>query len=187
MAWEWVHFQQLFIFGGPFFWRLPTHHLFCYRTHVLHRKKLTTHVYSHYSLSLYYSQVQFKGDILNTEYKIVLSVCNIELFCRQINEKLICSCGWLPCTPLRIAAMMGHSECVVYLISQGAAVDLVDVKGQTALYMAVVNGHLECVKILLKAGADPNGSIHHRSTPIYHAAQVGRADILLELIRWGNI
>ncbi|KAL0184845.1 hypothetical protein M9458_020541, partial [Cirrhinus mrigala] len=73
-------------------------------------------------------------------------------------------------------------ECVDYLISQGAAVDLVDVKGQTALYMAVVNGHLDCVKILLKAGADPNGSFHHRSTPIYHAAQVGRVDILLELI-----
>ncbi|XP_058643317.1 ankyrin repeat and SOCS box protein 1 isoform X2 [Onychostoma macrolepis] len=105
-------------------------------------------------------------------------------FKQQINEKLIWSCGWLPCTPLRIAAMMGHSECVEYLISQGAAVDLVDVKGQTALYMAVVNGHLDCVKILLKAGADPNGSIHHRSTPIYHAAQVGRVDILLELIRF---
>uniref|UniRef100_A0A8C2DB03 Ankyrin repeat and SOCS box containing 1 n=1 Tax=Cyprinus carpio TaxID=7962 RepID=A0A8C2DB03_CYPCA len=105
-------------------------------------------------------------------------------FRQRINEKLIWSCGLLPCTPLRIAAMMGHSECVDYLISQGAAVDLVDVKGQTALYMAVVNGHLDCVKILLKAGADPNGSIHHRSTPIYHAAQVGRVDILLELIRF---
>ncbi|XP_016425793.1 ankyrin repeat and SOCS box protein 1-like [Sinocyclocheilus rhinocerous] len=98
-------------------------------------------------------------------------------------EELIWSCGLLPCTPLRIAAMMGHSECVDYMISQGAAVDLVDVKGQTALYMAVVNGHLDCVKILLKADADPNGSIHHRSTPVYHAAQVGRVDILLELIR----
>uniref|UniRef100_A0A672Q0L6 Ankyrin repeat and SOCS box containing 1 n=1 Tax=Sinocyclocheilus grahami TaxID=75366 RepID=A0A672Q0L6_SINGR len=102
-------------------------------------------------------------------------------------NKLIWSCGLLPCTPLRIAAMMSHSECVDYLISQGAAVDLVDVKGQTALYMAVVNGHLDCVKILLKAGADPNGSIHHRSTPIYHTAQVGRVEILLELIRSGYL
>uniref|UniRef100_A0A673LX23 Ankyrin repeat and SOCS box containing 1 n=1 Tax=Sinocyclocheilus rhinocerous TaxID=307959 RepID=A0A673LX23_9TELE len=102
-------------------------------------------------------------------------------------EELIWSCGLLPCTPLRIAAMMGHSECVDYMISQGAAVDLVDVKGQTALYMAVVNGHLDCVKILLKADADPNGSIHHRSTPVYHAAQVGRVDILLELIRSGYL
>lgn len=92
-------------------------------------------------------------------------------------------CGCLPCTPLRIAATAGHATCVAFLISQGAEVDLVDVKGQTALYVAVVNGHLDCVRILLEAGADPNGSRHHRSTPLYHAARVGRLDILQELIR----
>lgn len=72
---------------------------------------------------------------------------------------------------------------MAYLITQGAEVDLVDVKGQTALYVAVVNGHLECVRILLEAGANPNGSRHHRSTPLYHAARVGRLDVLRELIR----
>lgn len=92
-------------------------------------------------------------------------------------------CGWLPCTPLRIAATAGHGPCVDFLLRKGAEIDLVDVKGQTALYVAVVNGHLECAKILLEAGADPNGSRHHRSTPVYHAARVGRADILRELIR----
>lgn len=61
--------------------------------------------------------------------------------------------------------------------------DLVDVKGQTALYVAVVNGHLESTEILLEAGADPNGSRHHRSTPVYHASRVGRDDILKALIR----
>ena len=58
-----------------------------------------------------------------------------------------------------------------------------DVKGQTALYVAVVNGHLESTEILLEAGADPNGSRHHRSTPVYHASRVGRDDILKALIR----
>lgn len=124
------------------------------------------------------------GCLIMLTQKIVLAeICNTELFFRRINEKLIWSCGLLPCTPLRIAAMMGHSTCVEFLISQGAGVDLVDVKGQTALFMAVYNGHLDCVKILLKAGADPNGSRHHRSTPIYNAAQLGRVDILRELIR----
>ncbi|MBN3308400.1 ASB1 protein, partial [Amia calva] len=104
-------------------------------------------------------------------------------FKRRINEKSVWCCGWLPCTPLRIAATAGHGDCVSYLIKEGAEVDLVDVKGQTALYVAVVNGHLNCVKILLEAGADPNGSRHHRSTPIYHAARVGRVDILRELIK----
>ncbi|XP_041321729.1 ankyrin repeat and SOCS box protein 1 isoform X1 [Pyrgilauda ruficollis] len=103
----------------------------------------------------------------------------------RINEKSVWCCGWLPCTPLRIAATAGHGPCVDFLLRKGAEIDLVDVKGQTALYVAVVNGHLECAKILLKAGADPNGSRHHRSTPVYHAARVGRADILQELIRYG--
>ncbi|KAG5283396.1 hypothetical protein AALO_G00041610 [Alosa alosa] len=105
-------------------------------------------------------------------------------FKRRINEKSVWCCGWLPCTPLRIAATAGHSDCVDFLICQGADVDLVDVKGQTALYVAVVNGHLNCVRILLEAGANPNGSRHHRSTPLYHAARVGRHDIIQELIRF---
>uniref|UniRef100_A0A674GSJ7 Ankyrin repeat and SOCS box protein 1 n=1 Tax=Taeniopygia guttata TaxID=59729 RepID=A0A674GSJ7_TAEGU len=113
------------------------------------------------------------------------SLLQDESFQSRINEKSVWCCGWLPCTPLRIAATAGHGPCVDFLLRKGAEIDLVDVKGQTALYVAVVNGHLECAKILLKAGADPNGSRHHRSTPVYHAARVGRADILRELIRYG--
>uniref|UniRef100_A0A8C3N5A5 Ankyrin repeat and SOCS box protein 1 n=1 Tax=Geospiza parvula TaxID=87175 RepID=A0A8C3N5A5_GEOPR len=113
------------------------------------------------------------------------SLLQDESFQSRINEKSVWCCGWLPCTPLRIAATAGHGPCVDFLLRKGAQIDLVDVKGQTALYVAVVNGHLECAKILLKAGADPNGSRHHRSTPVYHAARVGRADILQELIRYG--
>nr|XP_023413463.1 ankyrin repeat and SOCS box protein 1 [Loxodonta africana] len=113
------------------------------------------------------------------------SLLQEESYRSRINEKSVWCCGWLPCTPLRIAATAGHGNCVDFLIRKGAEVDLVDVKGQTALYVAVVNGHLECAQILLEAGADPNGSRHHRSTPVYHAARVGRADILKALIRYG--
>ncbi|KAL2302626.1 hypothetical protein Nmel_010055 [Mimus melanotis] len=114
------------------------------------------------------------------------SLLQDESFQSRINEKSVWCCGWLPCTPLRIAATAGHGPCVDFLLRKGAEIDLVDVKGQTALYVAVVNGHLECARILLEAGADPNGSRHHRSTPVYHAARVGRADILRELIsRYG--
>ncbi|XP_038196179.1 ankyrin repeat and SOCS box protein 1 [Arvicola amphibius] len=108
-----------------------------------------------------------------------------ESYRSRINEKSVWCCGWLPCTPLRIAATAGHGNCVDFLIRKGAEVDLVDVKGQTALYVAVVNGHLESTEILLEAGADPNGSRHHRSTPVYHASRVGRDDILKALIRYG--
>ncbi|XP_068428126.1 ankyrin repeat and SOCS box protein 1 isoform X2 [Clinocottus analis] len=105
-------------------------------------------------------------------------------FRRRIDEKSVWCGGCLPCTPLRIAATAGHAACVAYLLGRGAAVDPVDVKGQTALYVAVVNGHLDCVRLLLRAGADPNGSRHHRSTPLYHAARVGKLDVLQELIRF---
>ncbi|XP_012504279.1 PREDICTED: ankyrin repeat and SOCS box protein 1 [Propithecus coquereli] len=113
------------------------------------------------------------------------SLLQEESYRSRINEKSVWCCGWLPCTPLRIAATAGHGNCVDFLIQKGAEVDLVDVKGQTALYVAVVNGHLESAQILLEAGADPNGSRHHRSTPVYHASRVGRADILQALIRYG--
>ncbi|KAG6925640.1 ankyrin repeat and SOCS box containing 1, partial [Chelydra serpentina] len=113
------------------------------------------------------------------------SLLQEESFQSRINEKSVWCCGWLPCTPLRIAATAGHGNCVDFLLQRGAEIDLVDVKGQTALYVAVVNGHLKCAQILLEAGADPNGSRHHRSTPVYHTSRVGRADILRELIRYG--
>ncbi|XP_068103074.1 ankyrin repeat and SOCS box protein 1 [Hyperolius riggenbachi] len=108
-----------------------------------------------------------------------------EKFLRRINEKSVWCSGWLPCSPLRIAATAGHADCVALLIHHGADLELVDVKGQTPLFVATENGHLECVQVLLKAGADPNGSPHNRSSPVYHAARMGRADILEELIRYG--
>nr|DBA19931.1 TPA: hypothetical protein GDO54_015686 [Pyxicephalus adspersus] len=106
-----------------------------------------------------------------------------ERFLRRINEKSVWCSGWLPCSPLRIAATAGHADCVSLLIHHGAELELVDVKGQTPLFVATEIGHLECVQVLLKAGADPNGSPHNRSSPVYHAARMGRADILEELIR----
>lgn len=127
----------------------------------------------------------FRGiyEFINRLFSSILNYSPVLFIARRINEKSVWCCGCLPCTPLRIAATAGHAACVAYLIAQGAEVDLVDVKGQTALYVAVVNGHLDCVRILLEAGADPNGSRHHRSTPLYHAARVGRLDILQELIK----
>ncbi|CAH2306318.1 ankyrin repeat and SOCS box 1 [Pelobates cultripes] len=108
-----------------------------------------------------------------------------ERFLRCIDERAVWCSGWLPCTPLRIAATAGHADCVALLIHFGAQLELVDVKGQTPLYVATENGHLECVQVLLKAGANPNGSPHNRSSPVYNAARVGRADILHELIQFG--
>ncbi|CAJ0955096.1 unnamed protein product [Ranitomeya imitator] len=78
---------------------------------------------------------------------------------RRINEKSVWCSGWLPCSPLRIAATAGHADCVAVLIDFGAQLELVDVKGQTPLFVATENEHLDCVEVLLKAGADPNGKL----------------------------
>ncbi|XP_010003011.1 PREDICTED: ankyrin repeat and SOCS box protein 1, partial [Chaetura pelagica] len=103
----------------------------------------------------------------------------------RINEKSVWCCGWLPCTPLRIAATAGHGPCVEFLLRKGAEIDLVDVKGQTALYVAVVNGHLECAKILLEAGADPNGSRHHQESPLLHPLRRGEGNVAKLLVKYG--
>ncbi|KAM4698121.1 ankyrin repeat and SOCS box protein 1 [Rhinophrynus dorsalis] len=113
------------------------------------------------------------------------SLLRDEKFLRRIDERAVWCSGWLPCSPLRIAATAGHADCVALLIDCGAQLELVDVKGQTPLYVATENGHLECVQVLLRAGANPNGSPHNRSSPVYHAARVGRSDILRELIQYG--
>uniref|UniRef100_A0A8C0H1Y3 Uncharacterized protein n=1 Tax=Chelonoidis abingdonii TaxID=106734 RepID=A0A8C0H1Y3_CHEAB len=39
------------------------------------------------------------------------SLLQEESFQSRINEKSVWCCGWLPCTPLRIAATAGHGNC----------------------------------------------------------------------------
>uniref|UniRef100_A0A8B9ZD66 Uncharacterized protein n=1 Tax=Buteo japonicus TaxID=224669 RepID=A0A8B9ZD66_9AVES len=39
------------------------------------------------------------------------SLLQEESFQSRINEKSVWCCGWLPCTPLRIAATAGHGPC----------------------------------------------------------------------------
>jgi ankyrin repeat protein len=53
------------------------------------------------------------------------------------------------------AAAGNFPECVRYLLSQGAEVNIADIHGHGPLYAAAVRGHLEIVKMLVEAGADP--------------------------------
>ncbi|XP_072024235.1 ankyrin repeat and SOCS box protein 1-like [Amphiura filiformis] len=91
----------------------------------------------------------------------------------------------LGCTPLRLAATAGNDQCLLLLISHGAQVNVVDIKGQTPLFVAVKNNHIGCVHILLDKGADPNGSKDCLCTPLYVAAMQGHAECIQLLVDAG--
>ena len=56
-------------------------------------------------------------------------------------------------TPLHLACMHGHTECVTTLLTAGADRDKQDHSGQTPIYFAAAFGHSACVEALLAANA----------------------------------
>ena len=58
-------------------------------------------------------------------------------------------------TPLHTASIAGYADIVKFLLSEGCAVDPVNVARDTPLHDAIDNGHLEVVILLLEAGANP--------------------------------
>ena len=57
-------------------------------------------------------------------------------------------------TPLQTAAANGHTETVRFLVMRGAALDLANRHGWTALMQASRHGHLSVVALLLQSNAD---------------------------------
>uniref|UniRef100_A0A8C6L4J5 Ankyrin repeat domain 44 n=1 Tax=Nothobranchius furzeri TaxID=105023 RepID=A0A8C6L4J5_NOTFU len=54
-------------------------------------------------------------------------------------------------TPLALAALRGHTDCVHTLLSQGASPHSTDKQyGRTPVHLAVMNGHTTCVRLLLE-------------------------------------
>lgn len=65
-------------------------------------------------------------------------------------------CGDQANTPLHLAASVGTSQILSYLLQNGANSNAADVFGRTALYYASCYGHTECVRLLIDAGCDVN-------------------------------
>ncbi len=60
-------------------------------------------------------------------------------------------------TPLAYACMLGYLDIVIFLVEQGADVNIrMGDDGYTALFWAVMGGQIECVKFLVESGAKIN-------------------------------
>ena len=68
--------------------------------------------------------------------------------------------------PLHAAALMGYTDLVRMLLDRGAYVNLVDVKGETALHYASYKSHKQIVQLLLQKGAIVSCPDARRKTPV---------------------
>ena len=88
-------------------------------------------------------------------------------------------------TPLILAVIRGHEECVRILLPEGASVNESADDGVTALFYSANTGNFRCLKILLEAGADVNMSDSSNRTPLWAAGKTGRSECLDALISAG--
>ena len=85
-------------------------------------------------------------------------------------------------TPLDVATLGGHIECMKMLLEAGADINGKDKYGITALHIAVRSQNLECVRLLLDAGADPNIGDHDQCTPIIWAVYFYQTTEIIQLL-----
>jgi ankyrin repeat protein len=77
-----------------------------------------------------------------------------------------------------LAAEQGHTEILTALLAGGAAVDVRNALGNSALIFAVQRGRAAAVKVLLDAGADSGLRNKKRETALSLARNSGNKDLL---------
>ncbi|KXH46440.1 pfs domain-containing protein [Colletotrichum nymphaeae SA-01] len=103
----------------------------------------------------------------------------------KANPELINAKSGNGATALQVAAMNGHTEVVVMLLSRGANLHAKGGQNGTALQAASLSGHEDVVEILLNEGADPNMRGGKLATPLQAAALRGHRDIIAALLQRG--
>lgn len=90
-------------------------------------------------------------------------------------------------TPLMVAVGLPdpamRSRFVRLLLEQGAAVNLRDERGRTALSLACERGHLDAVQLLVQFSGDPEATDSAGNSPVMWAAACGHGAVLEFLVR----
>jgi len=96
---------------------------------------------------------------------------------------------WLPadaCSPVQISYVWrDRKDGVQKLLDRGAAVNLQDADGDTALHGAAQSGDVEILQMLLARGADPNARNKLGGTPLMWAAVYGHEEAARALLDHG--
>lgn len=90
-------------------------------------------------------------------------------------------------TPLMVAVSLPdpalRARFVRLLLEQGAAVNLRDERGRTALSLACERGHLDAVQLLVQFSGDPEAADSAGNSPVMWAAACGHGAVLEFLVR----
>uniref|UniRef100_A0A674PEG4 Ankyrin repeat domain 52a n=1 Tax=Takifugu rubripes TaxID=31033 RepID=A0A674PEG4_TAKRU len=86
-------------------------------------------------------------------------------------------------TPLMLAVLGGHTDCVHFLLAKGALPDSKDKRGRSALHRGALLGHDDCVTALLEHKASALCRDTQGSTPLHYAASGGHTEILASLVQ----
>ncbi|KAL0157932.1 hypothetical protein M9458_046008, partial [Cirrhinus mrigala] len=85
-------------------------------------------------------------------------------------------------TPLMLAVLGGHTDCVHLLLERGACPDIRDRRGRTALHRGAVMGREDCITALLSHNVSVLSRDFQGRTAVHLAASCGHADILSNLL-----
>lgn len=88
--------------------------------------------------------------------------------------------GW---TPLMAAVENNKKDVILYLLNEGAFIDIRNSSGDTALMRAVYMGHTDIVKLLLENGANRAIRAKNGYTPFQKACEKGNLEIAKLLFR----
>ncbi len=81
-------------------------------------------------------------------------------------------------TPLHLAAMQGHLQCVQLLLDNKADINAQNDNNDTPLHLAVYRGQLACVQILVQHQASLTIRNNNGETPAMLAAEKGHNEIV---------
>jgi ankyrin repeat protein len=104
---------------------------------------------------------------------------DVVLYCKcgsNVNEEAIDRHSCERIRPLSYAAMYGHADVCKILLSYGANVNAIDLRGRNATHLAAFHGHRSCLEVLIDAGGKLFVGDLQGNTSIHLAAISNRVD-----------